>query len=164
MLIIGSSGFAKEILEIFHQKDDLKDVRFFDDVNTNIEDKLYGQFPILKEESKVKEYFEKVSRYFVIGIGNPPLRHKMYKKFLKLGGLCNGVYSSKANIGNYDVNIGEGVIIMDGVNISNSVFIGKGTMIYYNSNITHDCIIGEFVEISPSVNILGRVKVGNFVR
>lgn len=162
MLIIGASGFAKEILEILHRKGETSDVVFFDDVNTEMTDTLFGKFPVLKNEAQVKEFFELKGNTFAIGIGNPTLRQKMYSKFKNLGGECVTLLSCRANIGTHEVSIGEGAIIMSGVNVSNSVRIGKGTMVYYNSNITHDCIIGDFVEISPSVNVLGRVEVGSF--
>jgi sugar O-acyltransferase (sialic acid O-acetyltransferase NeuD family) len=162
MLIIGASGFAREILEIFHRKGEIEDIAFFDDVNAKMGNKLFDKFPILKNEAQVADFFKRSGTSFTIGIGDPILRCKMYKKFMNIGGKCVTLISSKANIGNYDVVIGEGVIIMSGVNVSNSVQIGKGSMIYYNSNVTHDCIIGEFVEISPSVNVLGRVHVGSF--
>ncbi len=162
MLIIGASGFAKEILEILHRKGETENVAFFDDVNIEMGDTLFGEFPILKNEAQVKDYFRSKGNSFVIGIGNPLLRQKMYTKFKNIGGQCATLLSCKANIGSYNVAIGEGVIIMSGVNISNSVQIGKGTMVYYNSNITHDCVIGDFVEISPSVNVLGRVEVGSY--
>lgn len=164
MLIIGAKGFATEILEIFHKNGELKDLVFFDDVSENIGDKLYSKFPIIKSDEKVKEFFKRRSPSFVIGIGNPLLRKKMFDRFVVLGGICTNLISKHSHIGSYNVNIEEGVIIMNGVNISNSVVVGRGSMIYYNSNITHDCIIGEFVEISPSVNILGRVKIGAFSR
>jgi hypothetical protein len=32
MLIIGAKGFAKEVLEIFHQQNKLQNIAFYDDV------------------------------------------------------------------------------------------------------------------------------------
>ena len=162
MLIIGASGFAQEILEIFHEKGELNNLAFYDDINTIKEDKLYNKFPVLKNHNQVIRFFESNGNEFVIGIGNPELRSKMYEKFTLLGGRVTTFISLKANIGSYNVNIGDGVIILSGVNVSNNVSIGKGSMIYYNSNITHDCKVGDFVEISPSVNLLGRVEVGSY--
>ena len=40
MLIIGAKGFAKEVLEILHQKNDLQNIVFYDDVNDDIGDLL----------------------------------------------------------------------------------------------------------------------------
>ncbi|SFS53748.1 acetyltransferase [Lutibacter maritimus] len=164
MLIIGAKGFAKEVLEVLHQQNKLQNIAFYDDVNSDIGDTLYNTFPILKSEKEVKHYFKTISNQFTIGIGNPVLRYKMKLKFEKLQGELKSCISPFSNIGNYDVNIGIGTIVMNGVNISNSTSIGSGCIVYYNSNITHDCIVGDFVEISPSVNLLGNVKVGEFTQ
>ncbi len=44
MLIIGAKGFAKEVLEILHQLNQLENVVFYDDVNNDAPEKLFGQF------------------------------------------------------------------------------------------------------------------------
>ena len=162
MLIIGAKGFAKEVLEILHQNNDLQHLAFYDDVNDDVNGLLYNQFPVLKSLEEVENYFLKVDKRFTIGIGNPKLRAMLHEKFIKLGGELTSVISSKSEIGSYGVEIGEGCVIMGGVRISNDVKIGKGTMVYYNSVITHDVSIGDFVEISPAVNLLGRCNIGSF--
>jgi sugar O-acyltransferase (sialic acid O-acetyltransferase NeuD family) len=162
MLIIGAKGFAKEVLEILVKKKELDTLCFFDDINVDGGDLLFGEFPILKSVEAAKIHFNKNGNAFTLGIGNPKLRHELYKKFTDIGGVFTSLIDTSANIGSYEVIIGDGCNILSGVNISNSVTIGKGCIIYYNSNITHDCIISDFVEISPSVNVLGRVTVGAF--
>lgn len=155
MLIIGTKGLAKEILEILHLRKELENLYFFDDVNDDVHGKLFGQFPILKTISEVQKYFENTDKRFSIGIGNPQLREKLFNKISALGGELTSTISPKADIGSYDIEIGNGA------KISNSVKIGIAPIIYYNAIITHDCRIGDFCEISPAANILGRVNIGN---
>jgi sugar O-acyltransferase (sialic acid O-acetyltransferase NeuD family) len=164
MLIIGAKGFASEVLDVFYQSNTSVKLGFYDDITKDIGDFLYGKYPIIKTEVNAVDFFKTYGNEFVIGIGNPVLRNKMALKFIRLGGVMKSVVSPKSTIGNHNVTINEGVVILSGVNISNNVHIGKGGLIYYNSNITHDCKIGDFVEISPSVNILGRVSVGSFTQ
>lgn len=164
MLIIGAKGFAKEVLEVFHQLNQTVGLAFFDDVNHDIGDFLFDIFPILKTEQEVKNHFLKFDNHFTVGIGNPVLRYKLYKKFTELGGVFVSSISPKAEIGSYDISIKQGCNILSGVTISNSNKIGMGCIIYYNSIITHDCIIEDFVEISPSVTILGRCSIGSFTQ
>lgn len=164
MLVVGAKGFAKEILEILLQNNELVNLVFYDDINKNSPDYLYGQFPVLKTERAVRDYFKTVDDRFTIGIGNPQLRKKMYDKFNVLGGKYTSVISLKTDIGSYGVSIGEGCNILSGVKISNDVVIEKGTMVYYNTVITHDVKIGEFVEISPNVSLLGRAVIGSFTQ
>lgn len=161
MLIIGAKGFAKEVLEVVHQLDELDNLVFYDDINDEIRGKLYNKFPILKTTAEVLNYFKITDNRFTIGIGNPVLRRKLYDDFTALGGVFTSTISD-SSIGCYDVYIGTGTNLLSGVTISNSVKIGIGALLYYNTIITHDCVIGDFVEIAPSVTILGRCKVGDY--
>ncbi|EJL66753.1 acetyltransferase [Flavobacterium sp. CF136] len=162
MLIVGAKGFAKEVLEIINQMNQLENLVFFDDVNDDIKGNLYEIFPILKTTNEVADYFNTIDNRFTIGIGNPVLRKKLFNKFISLGGVFTSTVSPLANVGSFDVQIGHGTNILSGVIISNSSKIGMGCIVYYNSIITHDCKIGDFVEISPSVTLLGRSTVGSY--
>ncbi len=162
MLIIGAKGFAKEVLEICHQNDELNNLAFFDDVNDDIYGKLYDKFPVLKSIQDAEQYFKKIDEKFTIGIGKPKLRKNLAEKFINAGGKLTSAISPKVHIGSYGVKIGEGANILDGVKISNDVKIGRAPIIYYNSIITHDAVIGDFTEISPDVKILGRATIGSF--
>ncbi len=161
MLIVGAKGFAKEVLEIFYQKNELRNLVFFDNVNKDIGIHLYDQFPILKSKKEAQNYFNKVDKRFTIGIGNPKLRKRFYDEFIELGGAFTSTISINAEIGSYGVHIEKGCNILGGVKISNDTIIGKGCIIYYNSIITHDVLVGDFCEISPDVKLLGRCKIGN---
>ena len=164
MIIVGAKGFAKEVLEIFHQLNVVDNIAFYDDVTCDIGNFLFGKFPILKNEVEVQSFFSKYNNYFTIGIGKPKLRYELYKKFVELGGVIRSSISPTATIGSYDVHIGLGTNILTNSIISNSVKIGKGCIIYYNVIITHDCKVGDFIELSPSVILLGNVKVGSFTQ
>ena len=164
MLIVGAKGFAKEVLEVLHQLNQLENLVFYDDVNEDIDDVLYNKFPVLKSIEQAQIFFKETDAKFTIGIGNPILRKKLYDKFTKIGGKFESTISPKASIGSYDVSIGKGTNILSGAILSNSTNIGKGCIIYYNSIITHDCNIGDFVEISPSATILGRVIIDSFTQ
>lgn len=162
MLIVGAKGFAKEVLEVCHQNNELENLVFYDDVTPNCPEKLYDTFSVLKNTQDAQAYFENTDNRFTIGIGDPKLRNLMYNKFTKLGGNCISTISSKADIGSFNIKIGNGSNILDGVKISNDVSIGECCIIYYNSIITHDVVIGNFTEISPNVTLLGRCKIGDF--
>ncbi|UOX33673.1 acetyltransferase [Flavobacterium sediminilitoris] len=162
MLIIGAKGFAKEVLEIFKQKNNLDNLAFYDDINTDICDLLFNQFPVLKDENNVKLRFKKGNNEFTIGIGNPILRKKLFDKFTLFGGKFVSTISPLATIGSFDVEIGEGSNILSNATLSNSSKIGMGTIVYYNVVITHDCVVGNFVELSPNALLLGHTKIGDF--
>ena len=160
MLIIGAKGLAKEVLEIFHQQNELANLFFYDDISTDVP-LLYGQFAVLRNMNQVAELFVTDNR-FTIGIGEPELRFKMYNQFTQAGGQLVSVISPFAVIGHYGTVIAPGAIIMAGTFISNDVNIGMGCLINPNCSISHDTVIGDFVEISPGVQITGHCQVGGY--
>ncbi len=164
MLIIGAKGFAKELLEICKQNDEVNNLMFYDDINQDIGDYLYDTFPVVKKIEEAKIFFETTDNRFILGLGDPVLRFKMYNLFSSIGGNLVSTISKYSEIGSYGVELANGVNILGGVRISNNVIIGKGSMIYYNSIITHDVEIGDFVEVSPGVTLLGNVKIKNNVK
>ena len=164
MIIVGCKGLAKEILQLLSVDMKLPDesIVFFDNISEDLPKKIFNRFEILKSFKEVSGYLTKTGdKSFVLGLGNPLRRKKIYEQFLGLGAHPVLITSKNAEIGSFDVKIEEGTTIMSGVRISNSVRIGKGCLLYYNSIITHDCKIGDFVEFSPNTTILGRCTIGN---
>lgn len=159
MLIIGAKGLAKEILEIFHQLDQLDNLCFFDNISVNIPMRLFGRFPVLRNIDEVIGLFD-IDNRFTIGVGNPLLRLQMAEKFNAVGGELVSTISPRAIIGHYGTRIENGCNIMAGVVITNDVIISRGCLINPNCTISHDSVIGEFSEISPGVNIAGHCNIG----
>lgn len=161
MLIIGAKGLAKEVLEIFHEKNELEKLYFYDDISSDVPSKLYGQFPVMRNMAEVAELFKADNR-FTIGVGNPILRYELYNKFKYIGGELVSAISPLTQIGHYDTTIKAGCIIMAGTVITNNVKIGMACLINPNCTISHDTIIGDFLEVSPGVQITGNCLIGDF--
>ncbi|MBG6062953.1 sugar O-acyltransferase (sialic acid O-acetyltransferase NeuD family) [Flavobacterium sp. CG_9.1] len=162
MLIVGAKGFAKEVLEVLHQNNETENLVFYDDVNDDAPEYLYGQFKILKNSKEASTYFKMVDNRFTIGIGNPILRKKLAKKFNDLGGEFTSTISPLATIGSFGNAVGEGCNIMTGVVITNDIVIKTGTLINLNCTVGHDSIINEFVELCPGVHVSGNCFIGGF--
>jgi sugar O-acyltransferase (sialic acid O-acetyltransferase NeuD family) len=162
MLIVGAKGFAKEVLEICHQNNELENLVFYDDVNDDIGDKLYDKFLILKSLEQAEDYFAKVDNRFILGIGSPKLRKKLYDKFTQIGGVISSTISNNAIIGNYGNTIENGCNIMHFSVFTNSINIGIGVLINQLCSIGHDVFIGQFSEICPKVAISGNCKIGSY--
>lgn len=162
MLVIGAKGFAKEVLEVLHDLNELESLAFYDDVSNNVPNLLYNQFPILKSYTEAEKYFQMVDNRFAIGIGNPILRKKMAEVFEQLGGELTSVISPLAKIGHYGNKIGYGSLIMPGVIITNDIILNEGVLINLNCTIGHDCTIGSFVEMSPGTHISGNCNIGDY--
>ena len=163
MLIVGAKGFAKEVLEVVIQKYNFEDIVFFDDISTDIEDRVFNQFLILRKEEQVIDYFKSRNNEFTIGIGNPKLRKILTEKFKKLGGKLVSVISNNTSIGSFNTSIEQGASIMSGSIITNDIKIGKSALINLNCTIGHDSILGDFVELCPGVHISGYCTLGNEV-
>lgn len=162
MIIIGAKGFAKEVLEVLKQRNELENLFFYDDVNEDIGNTLYGIFPILKSLEEAKKVFLEIDSSFTIGIGNPILRHKIYKKFEAIGGQLTSVISPFSHIGSYGNSIGLGANIMTNSVLTNDITIGTGVLINLSCTIGHDVVIEDFVELCPDVNVSGNCKIGKF--
>src|SRR5690554_213116 len=154
MLVIGAKGFAKEVLEVLHQNNQLHDLCFFDDVNENIGEYFCNIYPIIKSNESAKAFLNDTNPEYTIGIGNPILRRTMHSRFEGLGGKLTSVISKSAEIGSYNVVIAKGCNILSRAVVSNGSILGVGCLVYYNAMITHDCIVGDFVEFSPGATIL----------
>src|SRR5690348_4200832 len=138
MLIIGAKGFAKEVLEVVHQSNELANLAFYDDVNDDVNGTLYDRFIIIKNTEEALVYFQTIDNRFTIGIGNPVLRKKLYDKFISLGGIFTSTISPLATIGNYGNQIESGCNIMTGSVITNDITINMGVLINLNCTIGHD--------------------------
>ena len=160
MLIIGAKGFAKEVLEVFHQLNQLEKIAFYDDINNDIGELLYDTFPILRNENEVITFFREKGNEFTIGVGNPHLRYKMSEKFISIGGVFTSTISNTAVIGHFGNMIEEGCNIMQNVVLTNDIKVGKGTIINQISSIGHDVSIGDFCEICPNVSVAGNCIIG----
>lgn len=162
MIIFGAKGFAKEVLEVCLEKEDRDNIVFYDDVSTDLPDKLYNEFKIMRTLKEVEEYFRKVDNRFVLGLGGPALREMAWKKFTSIGGQPSSMISSSSRIGSFGIELGEGVNVMLNSVITNDVRVGKGVLINQISSIGHDVDIEDFVEVCPGVVISGRTKIGEF--
>ena len=162
MIIVGAKGFAKEVLEVLHQLNQLEHLVFYDDVNEGVPTFLYEQFPVLRNKEDAAHYFKTVDSRFTIGIGNPVLRKKLTLEFEAMGGVFKSTISPLAQIGHYGNSIGEGSNIMTGTVITNDIKIGKGVLINLNCTVGHDSTIGDFTELSPGVHVSGNCTIGNY--
>jgi sugar O-acyltransferase (sialic acid O-acetyltransferase NeuD family) len=160
MIIVGAKGFAKELLVVFDQLGNTKNIVFFDNISEKLDGKLFEKFPILNNEIEVRKHFAEFDNNFSLGVGNPLIRKSLSELFIKWGGTLKSVISPAANIGNYNNIIGDGTCIMTGTVITNDVLIGEGSLINLNCTIGHDSQIGSYSELCPGVHISGNSKIG----
>jgi sugar O-acyltransferase (sialic acid O-acetyltransferase NeuD family) len=161
MIIAGAGGHAKEVLGVLKETYDGDDIFFYDDVNANRDPLVFGKFKILRSMAEARQVLGDDPR-FIIGIGNPTLRHQLAEKFLDNGGVLTSVVSTRASIGTYQVSLGAGLNIMPGAVITEDITIGQGTLIHVQASVHHDCNIGAYCEILPGSHVLGKAIIGNY--
>ena len=156
MIVFGTGGHATELLEELLQLG-LKDIFFYNDVNPELKD-FYG-FRILKSLEELNSILVTESG-FVIGVGNPILRYEKQIEWMSSGGIPTSLISKNARIGLFDVELGMGLNVMSGVQISSRVRIGDGCLINRDTTIHHDVVLGQFCEVGPKAILLGGCEIG----
>jgi sugar O-acyltransferase (sialic acid O-acetyltransferase NeuD family) len=163
MVIVGAKGFAKEILEICSQRNELHNLFFFDNLSTDLPDKLFDRFAILRTIEEVKQTFYKTGDHrFTLGLGNPAFRYTLNKMFSNVGGELTSTISPKTDIGTFGTRVGPGCNILSGTVITNDVTLKIGCLINPNCTISHDSILNDFVQLSPGVRITGNCLIDSF--
>ena len=161
MLIIGAGGQAKDLLFVIHELNIQERIHFYDDVSDPEKLDLAKCFPMIRSQDEAAEYLQQINHAFILGIGNPALRKKMYDRFTSMGGQVHGLISPRAVIGNFNTQIGEGSTVMPQALVSNATRIGKGCLIHHYARVSHDCVLGDFCQLSPAALLLGGVEVGD---
>jgi sugar O-acyltransferase (sialic acid O-acetyltransferase NeuD family) len=163
MIIAGARGLAKEVLEIFAQHNALDNLYFFDNVSTQVPEKLFGRFPILRSIDEVRKMFSETGDHsFTLGLGNPALRHSVHQLLSSAGGVHTSAISNDSSIGSFGNVIGSGCTILSGAVITNGISIGEGCLINPHCSISHDSTLGRFVEMSPGARVTGHCLVGDY--
>jgi UDP-N-acetylbacillosamine N-acetyltransferase len=122
----------------------------------------YLGYKILGTDDSAKEQFKKLKRIpIIVSPDLPAIRKKIVDYYKTLGFNFINLISPMSTISK-SAQIGNGVIIQNGVNISSNAIIGDFVKINSLANIMHDSHIGEFSTIAPNAVILGRVIVNKF--
>lgn len=160
IVIIGSSGHSKVIIDICTQLQDYNLIGLIDDFKSTSERTL--GYPIL---GKINELPEIVSQYKIdscfIGIGDNYSRKMVQEKIsaMPLDITFPVLIHPSAQIG-LNVTVGMGTVLMAGTIVNSDTQIGDFVIINTQSSVDHDCHLQDFVSIAPGVTLGGNVMVG----
>ena len=157
MLIAGAGGHALEVLDTLVSGGTSGELHVFDQ-NEDIVVFQEKYFVIHSEEELLQVFLS--DRRFVLGVGNPKIRHRLYEQMTRLGGelFC---LSGTGNVISRYADSRE-------ADVFNQCFIGpntriaRGCLINTGAQIHHEVKIGEFSEINPGAVVLGTVQIGRF--
>ena len=157
IVILGSSGFAKEILflieRINQQKKEWNILGFIDE---NIRKKV-GGYEVIGNDDFLCKYDKEIA--VVCGVGNPFLRKKIVRKLKNNRNLYFPNIIDPSVILSSNVEMGEGNIICAGTILTVDIIMGDFVTINLDCTIGHDAVINSYVSIYPSVNVSGNVKI-----
>lgn len=160
LLIIGSSGHAKVVIDIVEKQNKYSIVGLIDTYKA-IGEEVLGYKIIGKEEDILKWCKEYEQLHLFIAIGDNFIRNKIVVKIASMGiSLPYAILiHPSAQIGK-GVEVGKGVAIMAGSVINSSTFLGDFSIINTKSSVDHDCKISEYASIAPGATLGGGVSVG----
>lgn len=162
MLIMGAGGHALEILELAAQNGQLEELCFFDNTRS-APSWVYDRFPVLYQEEQLRAHFTQTPD-FVLGVGNPKVRRILAQIGQAAGGQFQSIQAQDVYIGQFDNQLAQGLNLMQGVWISNSVSIEEGALINAGAQLHHEVKVGAYTEISPKALLLGAVQIGQNCR
>ena len=158
--IFGASGQGKEVREIADYENAIKhqwdQIIFIDD---NKPEGLFMGLEMIRLETAIEKYKD---IEFVIAVGEPRTKMKIYDRLLSLGCRLGSVISPDSQVSPY-CHLGKGLVIKRGAIISADAIIGDDTTIQSYACIGHDAVIGKHCQISTHVDIGGQTVVGDCV-
>lgn len=162
LIIIGSSGHAKVLVDVFEKAGCFEILGFIDGFR-NKGDSTLGYKVIGNEDDLPKLLAENNSCEIFIAIGDNWTRKQIYDRLLSLAPgleLATAIHPS-AQIGK-NVTIGKGVAIMAGAVVNSSSQLGDFTIVNTNASLDHDSRMGDFSSLAPGVTTGGGVEIGAF--
>lgn len=160
MVIAGAGGHGLEVRQTLIQEGiNPSEIFFFDENATQIQRQgINGNG--FYEVSELKKYFEH-NPLFVLGVGNPIYREKLFYMLTSLGGSAFGignVFTSQQRNPSFIFDL------MPFSFIGPDTKIGQGVLINTRAHIHHECLVGDFSEIGPGAMLLGASKIGRKCR
>ena len=162
VLIVGSSGHSKVVIDIFEKEGKYKIIGLLD-AYRKIGEKTLGYQVLGKEENLPELLREHPHTKLFIAIGDNWLRYKEFKKILAIVpniDFATTIHPS-AQIGK-NVRIGKGVAIMAGAIINSDTQIADFTIINTKASIDHDCIMFKFSSLAPNSTTGGYVSIREY--
>lgn len=162
VLIIGSSGLSKVIIDIFEKEGKYQISGLLDDIR-NIGEETLGYKVVGKIEDLPELLADNINCKIFIAIGDNWSRQKVMNRVLEINPDIEFVSTihPSAQIGK-NVKIGMGVVIMAGAIINSDTRIGDFAILNVKASISHDCNMSAFSSLGPNVTVGGYVTIGEF--
>ena len=162
VVIFGSSGHAKVIVDIIESESKFELLGFIDKFKS-VGDAVLG-YKVIGDEESLSDLMVKFGfNQGVVGIGDNFIRSKIVEKIKELAPnfqFINCIHKS-AKVSNHS-KIGIGNVVMPGATINASSVISNHCIFNTNSSLDHDCIVSDFSSLGPNSAVGGNCSIGEF--
>ncbi len=162
LVIIGSSGHAKVIIDIFEKQNSHVILGLLDDYRSPNEETLnYKVLGGINSISELAETYDSLEVF--VAIGDNWARSEMVKQIENLSSniqFPNAIHPS-VQLAN-KVTLGRGIAIMAGVIVNSDSNIGDFCFLNTKSSADHDTQMDNYSSLGPSVTLGGNVSIGAF--
>ena len=162
VVIFGSSGHAKVIVDIIESESKFELLGFIDKFKS-VGEEVLGYKVIGDEESLPDLMLKFGFNQGVVGIGDNFIRSKVVRAIQELAPnfqFINCIHKS-AKVSNH-LTIGMGNVVMPGATINASSVISNHCILNTNSSLDHDCIMSNFSSLGPNSAVGGNCNIGEF--
>jgi len=160
MIIAGAGGHGLEVRHVLIQQGVYySEIFFFDEDPAKLQrEEIQGNW--IFEYAEIQKHFSQDPR-FVLGVGNPIYRQKLFHSLTAFGGSLYGFncvpnLESRSSSNAFDA--------MPFSFIGSETKIGLGVLINTRAHVHHECVVGDFTEIGPGAMLLGGAKIGSACR
>ena len=160
IVIIGASGFGREVAWLIENSDNWNVIGFVDD-NKDLENKSVNDYPVLGTIDFLLNVNEKTN--VVVAIGNPRIRKKIVERLQSNTNISFPNIVDKDVIIDKTVMLGFGNIICKGNILTTNIEIGNFNHINLNCTVGHDVQFNDYITVYPGVNISGNVIINDCV-
>jgi sugar O-acyltransferase (sialic acid O-acetyltransferase NeuD family) len=162
IVIIGSSGHAKVIIDIVEQEGRYKIAGLLDRYR-KVGEQTLGYHVFGQEEDLPQLTTRHTLRGAIVAIGDNFIRSKVAARVREI---CPDLpfvsaIHPKASIAK-DVSVGKGTVIMAGVTINPCCSIGRFCILNTNSSLDHDSVMEDFSSLAPRVTAGGNCRIGGY--
>jgi sugar O-acyltransferase (sialic acid O-acetyltransferase NeuD family) len=162
IVLIGSSGHAKVIIDIVQQEGKYNITGLLDRFR-DVGEKTIG-YPVLGQEEDLPELMKAHAlEGAIVAIGDNYVRSKVAARIKELCPdlpFVSAIHPS-ASIAT-EVSLGDGTVVMAGVSINPCCSIGRFCILNTNSSLDHDSVMEDFASLAPGATTGGNCRIGQY--
>ena len=162
IVIVGSSGHAKVIIDIVECQKQFNILGLLDDYKC-INETVLGYNILGKVADAVKFNQENKNLFFFVAIGDNWIRHLMVEKLKQkiINIRFANIIHPTAQIGK-NTSLGQGIALMANTVVNSNCEIGNHVFLNTKSSADHDNILKDFSSLGPNTTLGGNVILNEF--